>query len=93
LPQLPPDFFSLAANPIAFFFFFFRGLLDQSAQLEEIGELTCLYISKYLLTPESLVYHVAEQKKNKKKNGPEEGQYFHVPLALCMGYETREEFM
>jgi len=28
-----------------------------------------------------------------EKTGPEAGQYFHVPLALCVGYETREEYI
>jgi len=27
----------------------------------------------------------------KKKNGPEAGQYFDVPLALWMGCKTQEE--
>jgi len=28
-----------------------------------------------------------------QKKGPEAGQYFHVLLSLCMGYETREQYM
>jgi len=31
---------------------------------------------------------------HEKRNGPEAGQYFfHVALALCMGYKTREEYL
>jgi len=26
-----------------------------------------------------------------QKTGPEAGQYFHFPLALCLGYKTRQD--
>jgi len=40
----------------------------------------------------SFVFTVNNQVPDMRKTGPETGQCFHVPLALCIGYETREEY-